>query len=963
MKVLPIGVSYKAQTAMKAEDSNTNNYSESVNEAGTQAVFLGTASANRKDIRRAFIVNILLITAAAITAPYASVQLNAQPAFAPIYDTVVIVLDLVTALLLFAQYRQLKQRSLLVLACGYIFTPLLMAAHALSFPDAFVEGNLIGGSQSTAWLWVGWHTGFPVYIMAYAMLRKKEISGVLPADKNANTAAAIVVTILLALAIVLLTTLGHDLLPQIMFGNRYKSPATRLVLIVGWLAHLAALILLIAHTQLRRLIDVWISVMLIALVIDLALSAILITGRYQAGFYLGRLYGLLAACFVLMVLLRETVSLYAGAIRSAAIIREQETKYLIELENEVKRQTQELLAIKEEVQRKNDMHAYAEEIGHIGSWIWNINTNKAIYSDNMFMLFGLKPGEVEPDFNTIPSFVHPDDRPRLLKAAEQLKEGNHPIALDYKVTRKDGMERIFSNRIKMTRTTNDEQVVIGITEDITERKKAHEELLLLKDELAQKATDRYTTLFNSIDEGFCIVQVLFDEKQQPCDFRYIDVNPAFEKQTGVRDAVGKTIRQVFPQVDSFLIEQFGKVSQSREHVRFSYYAAAMGKWFELYAAPIGRPEDNHVTMLFNDVTEQRKYQEALRISEERYRAALQSADMAAWDWDIVNDKVVWNDQHYIMLGLELDAEINHANDFLKFVHNDDLPGVKACLEEAMHSGLFHEEFRVVRTDGEVCWMSGYGRAVSQADNKVTRMVGVMYDITERKLAEKQREDFIGIASHELKTPVTSIKNYAEILQEKFEESGNVEDAMLMQKMNVQIDRMSKLIKDLLDTTRISESNLSLHPESFDINELIQERVEELQRISDKHQLVLYKVQLPEIKADRVRIGQVVTNLISNAIKYAPQGGQVIIKTEATDNAVKVSVADNGIGIPKHLQEKIFERFYRVSSTKLQTYPGMGLGLYITAGIIHRHGGSLGVQSKEGQGSTFSFVLPYNIATR
>lgn len=286
----------------------------------SEAVFLGTAPAGRKDYRLGLAITIILIVAFAVTAPQADIQLNAYPAFVPIYNAAVIVLDLITAVLLLAQFRHLRERSFLLLACGYLFTPPVMIAHAVSFPNAFGPGELIGGSQTTAWLWLGWHGVFPLFIAGYAVFRKAETATGMRPLSSLKARIYIFGTFLLAGGIILLTTFGEGLLPELMVGNQYKSTFTRLMLTLGWATHLAALVLLIAFTRLKRLIDTWLAVTLVALVIDLALSAILINGRYQVGFYLGRLYGLLGALFVLIVLLRETIVLYANAVHSVEMM-------------------------------------------------------------------------------------------------------------------------------------------------------------------------------------------------------------------------------------------------------------------------------------------------------------------------------------------------------------------------------------------------------------------------------------------------------------------------------------------------------------------------------------------------------------------------------------------------------------------------------------------------------------------
>jgi signal transduction histidine kinase len=243
-----------------------------------------------------------------------------------------------------------------------------------------------------------------------------------------------------------------------------------------------------------------------------------------------------------------------------------------------------------------------------------------------------------------------------------------------------------------------------------------------------------------------------------------------------------------------------------------------------------------------------------------------------------------------------------------------------------------------------------------------RIVGVIYDITSRKILEQHKDEFIGIASHELKTPVTSIKAYGEILQEIFEAAGDKESFGLVKKLNTQIDRLTDLIRTLLDITRITDGLFRLVPEQLDLDALVAERVEDLQYISDKHAIVFTPGKTKPVTGDRERLILVMNNLITNAVKYSPDGGTVAIKTKNTKTGVNISVKDNGIGISEEQQQKIFNRFYRVDVTESQSFPGMGLGLYITAEIVRFHKGSITVISSPGEGAEFNVLIPFGEET-
>jgi PAS domain S-box-containing protein len=364
-----------------------------------------------------------------------------------------------------------------------------------------------------------------------------------------------------------------------------------------------------------------------------------------------------------------------------------------------------------------------------------------------------------------------------------------------------------------------------------------------------------------------------------------------------------------------------------------------------------------------DVTQRWETEQALLLSEERYRIVLQSADMGAWDWNVVSDRIIWNDQHYTLFGLDpTDEHINGAK-FLENVHPEDAEMIREKIRIAVEeTGLYEAEFRIIRGDnGMVRWMNGYGRSVASTDGRATRMVGVMFDITERKILERQKDEFIGIASHELKTPVTGIKGYVEMLKYSLAETDGSK-LKLVEKLEHQVDRLISLIKDLLDITKISEGQLNLRFQKVDLNELIIESIDDLKNLSTKHNISFTPTALPEVKVDQERIVQVITNLISNAVKYSPKGGDVVIRSEVDDQQIAVSVRDFGIGIPAQLKDKVFERFFRVNHSQINSFPGMGLGLYITAEIVYRHGGNIWVESGENEGSTFWFTIPHKNGT-
>jgi len=267
-----------------------------------QRAFITTLPATSRDERHAALVVGVSALVFVLALPFAKVQLEQVWAFIPAYQAALVVCDLVTAALLLGQVRFSRSRALLLLAAGYLFSASLAVIHALSFPGLFAPGGLIGGgAQSTAWLYMFWHGGFPLFVIGYAVLPNSRLEGGLLAPITALAA--------LVAALGWLATAGEAVLPAIMQGSRY-TPAMIFVVSSVWLASIAALSLVWSRRT-RSVLDVWLMVVLAAWIFDIGLSAVFNGGRFDLGFYAGRIYGLLAASFVLIVLLLENGALHA----------------------------------------------------------------------------------------------------------------------------------------------------------------------------------------------------------------------------------------------------------------------------------------------------------------------------------------------------------------------------------------------------------------------------------------------------------------------------------------------------------------------------------------------------------------------------------------------------------------------------------------------------------------------------
>ena len=260
-----------------------------------------------------------------------------------------------------------------------------------------------------------------------------------------------------------------------------------------------------------------------------------------------------------------------------------------------------------------------------------------------------------------------------------------------------------------------------------------------------------------------------------------------------------------------------------------------------------------------------------------------------------------------------------------------------------------------KSDGKYRWHLSRASAVRDDDGKVISWVGAATDIHDQKAREEVKDDFIGIASHELKTPLTTAKAYVQLLEMSLAET-NYKDLIFAQKAGSAIDRLNDLIGELMDVSKIQNGNLDLHITSFNFNEMVADAIEQVQHASPVHHLNLSGAINEPVKADKERLKQVIINFLSNAVKYSPKSKDVFINVEQNSSDIMVSVKDEGIGIRKENIKKIFERYYR-EEQQVVHFQGLGIGLFISYEIVQRHHGKVWAVSEPGKGTTFYFSIP------
>jgi PAS domain S-box-containing protein len=503
------------------------------------------------------------------------------------------------------------------------------------------------------------------------------------------------------------------------------------------------------------------------------------------------------------------------------------------------------------------------------------------------------------------------------------------------------------------------------------------------DALLRESEEKYRTLFHSIDEGFCIVEMLFDDSGKPVDYRFLEINPLFERMTGLEQALGKTARELVQNLEDFWIETYGAVALTGKAQRFEHRSEAMGRWFEVYTSRFGRPESRRVAIVFKDITQRKQAEQALRESENRFRNMADHAPVMVWVTEPDAKCTFLSQSWYEFTGQTPETGLNFG--WLNATHPDDREHSERIFFTANQAQQpFRLEYRLRRHDGEYRWALDSAQPRFGKNNDFLGYIGSVIDITERKHAEAElerlyageqaarleaeaalrvRDQFLSIASHELRTPLTALLGYASMLHKRLvdERISHEQNERMAALIVAQTKRLNALIEQLLDVTRIQRGQFHIDPQSLDIGALVEHVITEF-RLSLPTEHSLHSIELirPDaaviLHADARQIEQVIQNLLGNAVKYSPGGGHVFVRLAQQDSLVVIEVEDQGIGIPLAAQTRLFEPFYRADNVQ-PAITGFGIGLYVVHQIVHAHGGRIELSSSEGVGSRFRVLLP------
>ncbi|SDS29091.1 PAS domain S-box-containing protein [Mucilaginibacter mallensis] len=344
------------------------------------------------------------------------------------------------------------------------------------------------------------------------------------------------------------------------------------------------------------------------------------------------------------------------------------------------------------------------------------------------------------------------------------------------------------------------------------------------------------------------------------------------------------------------------------------------------------------------------------ISDQHLCIALDNSRIGFWELDLLTYEMRCTGTCKKNVGLTAHAYLDYPT-LLSLIHPDDLPQVNDSMKNAIENEgqRYQSEYRIIYASSPIRWVKADGIALFE-NGKAVKMLGTTIDITERKLIELQKDELISIVNHEVNTPLTSIRSYLQLLARLTAGNANEKISQIVERTSKSAERLRNIINDYLSTSQKNGARLNHHSQVFRLDELIWEIADNVQTISFTHKIQVGAMPCVWIEGDRQGISQVLTNLLTNAIKYSPNRNTVDVNLTVYGVMLKVAVRDYGIGIAEKDIKKLFKKSFKADNGA--DIEGTGMGLYICDEIIHRHNGQIGVDSREGLGSIFHFTLPF-----
>ncbi len=602
-----------------------------------------------------------------------------------------------------------------------------------------------------------------------------------------------------------------------------------------------------------------------------------------------------------------------------------------------------------------------------GIWKWNFINDELEFSPQYYTMLGYEQNEFPADFENWKALIHPDDLNETLRgAAEYLKTKADVYDNEFRMRTKCGDYRwILAHAKVVERDKNGEAVrMIGNHQDVTERKQAEEEL--------KAAEARTRSILSSIADTFYSLDK---------EWRFVAVNPAAEKAPFGRPAselLGKVIWDLYPGlVDTPIHRRYldAKNNSSLEH--YEAQSPLDGHWYEVFM----QGWSGGVDVYMRDITERRQFEESLSESQRRLDLAIRSIGAGVWDWDVLNNRMIWDERMLELYGLQPEAFPGGVKAWENGLHPEDRARAIAECESALRGEKpFNTDFRIKTPAGEIRHIKADGAVLRDQEGTAVRMIGLNHDITERRRAEEERsrlEDQLqqamkmeavgrlaGGVAHDFNNLLTSITGNVQLSLMDLSPDDPLEGALT--EIAQAADSAASLTRQLLAFSR----KQLIEPKVLNLNELIVSLEKMLRRLigEDIELKTIPGKRLGSIKADPGQLEQILVNLAVNARDAMPDGGKLIVETANAEldeeycrlhphsrpgAYVMLAVSDTGTGMSDEVKSHLFEPFFTTKPKER----GTGLGLATIYGAVKQAGGSVEVYSEEGEGTTFKIYLP------
>lgn len=631
------------------------------------------------------------------------------------------------------------------------------------------------------------------------------------------------------------------------------------------------------------------------------------------------------------------------------------------------------------LQRSEETYARAEAIAHLGSWDWDITSGQLLWTDEIYRIYGQMPQAFGATYQAFLDAIHPDDRQQVSDAVEaSVADASVPYSIEHRVLRPDGELRWVYERGRVYRDEHGTPIrMIGSVHDITERKQAERELDRYRSHLEDIVRERTTALDRESSRNAMIVNTALDGFfTASLDGRLLDCNPIYCRMLGYS-------REELLQLSFFDIDAVETPEETAAHMRTliehghdrfdTRHRCKDGSLIDVEVnVTVAQIGDERLFFSFvHDISYRKQAEKAILRNQTMLSRTERIAHIGSWEWDVATDTVFWSDELFRIFQRDPADQAPSFAEHPQLYHPEDMQRLVQAVTAALELGTPYElEMRAIRKDGatRVCLTRGY--PVRGADQRVARLFGSLQDITDRKRVEAEllrakddaeranraKSDFLSRMSHELRTPLNAILGFGQLLERA--NLGELQSDNVGEILHAG-EHLLELINEVLDLARIESGKFTVNLESVALLPLVTDCINLIRPQGENRGIDLIETVQEwgeQVWADRTRLKQVLLNLLSNAVKYnRPQGVIKVTRTLQAD-AVQIRISDTGAGLTVEQQARLFVAFERLDADS-SAIEGTGIGLALSKRLVESMGGTIGVESQPGAGSTFWISLP------